>query len=155
WFWELPRAIGEWLVGVAPVISDKATNEWIPAFVDWVVGMGRKFTANLGEWLDDSSTWLTDDVPDEIEKNPPESTAEFVKWVGELWGGVRRKRTVLATRLGRWIVSQAQAMPGRRSTWSEKVREWAGGLWGRVKGKINEFGTRFAGWAEGDRKSVV
>lgn len=148
WFLELPRAIGEWLVEVAPVIWDKATNEWIPAFVDWVVEMGRKFAAKLGEWLDDFSTWLTEDVPDEIEKNLPEWTAEFVKWAGGLWGEVRRKLTEFATRFGRWIVSQAQALPGRLSTWSEKVRQWAGGLWGRVKEKINEFGTRFAGWAE-------
>src|SRR5690606_6605003 len=90
WFWELPRAIGEWLVEVAPVIWDKATNEWIPAFVDWVVEMGRKFAAKLGEWLDDFSTWLTEDVPDEIEKNLPEWTAEFVKWAGGLWGEVRQ-----------------------------------------------------------------
>src|SRR5690606_39778403 len=91
------------------------------------VEMGRKFASKLGEWLDDFSTWLTEDVPDEIEKNLPEWTAEFVKWAGGLWGEVRRKLIEFATRFGRWIVSQAQAMPGKLAMWSEKVRQWAGG----------------------------
>src|SRR5690606_34041330 len=73
----------------------------------------------------------------------------FVKWAGGLWGEVRRKLIEFAPRFGRWIVSQAKALPGKLAMWSETGRRWAGGLWGSVKGKIREFGTRVAVWAEG------
>lgn len=148
WFWDLPRAIGEWLVDVAPVIWDKTKNEWVPAFVGWTVEMGRKLASKLGEWLGDFTTWLTEDVPQAIRDNLPEWTAEFVAWVDGLWGKVRKKFVEFSTRLGQWIIDQATAMPGRLSAWTDRVVEWAGGLWGKAREKVDEFGTRFADWAE-------
>lgn len=148
WFWDLPRAIGEWLVDVAPVIWDKTKNEWVPAFVGWTVEMGRKLASKLGEWLGDFTTWLTDDVPQTLKDNLPEWTAEFVAWVDGLWGKVRKKFIEFSTRLGQWIVDQAKALPGRLQAWTDQVVAWAGGLWGKAREKVAEFGVRFADWAE-------
>src|SRR5690606_13311602 len=148
WFWDLPRAIGEWLVDVAPVIWDKTKNEWAPAFVGWTVEMGRKLASKLGEWLGDFTTWLTEDVPQAIRDNLPEWTAGCVAWVDGLWGKVRKRFVEFSTRLGQWIIDQATAMPGRLSAWTDRVVEWAGGLWGKAREKVDEFGTRFADWAE-------